>query len=91
MYWTSSSGRIELKITKKQAAQCTHPSDCEHDVKELKRKAAIYRQMDKIAPELLAAELSEYGAWDNEELKDHEQNKVRLLWLACGDITEGNN
>jgi hypothetical protein len=36
----------------------------------------------------LSAELKEYGAWDAEELADHEQNLQRILWLASGDITE---
>ena len=30
----------------------------------------------------------EYGAWDDEERTDHDQNLQRILWLAAGDITE---
>lgn len=29
-----------------------------------------------------------YGAWDEEQLKDHDENLTRILWLACGDILE---
>lgn len=32
--------------------------------------------------------LNEYGAWDEKELEDHEANRRRVLWLACGDISE---
>jgi hypothetical protein len=32
--------------------------------------------------------LHEYGSWSDEELQDHEQNKIRALWLACCDIND---
>jgi hypothetical protein len=32
--------------------------------------------------------LKEYGAWDRQELADHDQNLQRILWLAACDITE---
>jgi hypothetical protein len=41
-------------------------------------------------PATLAAELREYGAWDDDELSEHDANLERILWLACGDISEGN-
>jgi len=91
MWYTTSSGRIELNITKKQAAICSHRGECESDVKlVMNTYPAIKKQLDKIDPKVLADELSEYGAWDADELANHEQNKVRLLWIASGDILEGN-
>lgn len=90
MYWTTGSGRIELNITKNDAAFCSHPGQCDADVLQLSNKPAIKRQLAKIQPELLASELKEYGAWDSEELTDHDQNLQRLLWIACGDIADGN-
>jgi len=32
--------------------------------------------------------LSEYGAWDEEELADDEMNRVRLLWIAAGNAQD---
>jgi hypothetical protein len=32
-----------------------------------------------------------YGAWEDDELADDEQNKRRILWLACGDFSEGSD
>jgi len=90
MWYTTSSGKIELNITKKVAAICSHMGDCEQDVKfVLQEYPKVKRQLDKINPEVLASELKEYGAWDSDELADNEQNKVRLLWIASGDILEG--
>jgi len=90
MWYTTSSGKIELNITKNVAAICSHMGDCESDVKYvIANYPAIRRQLNKINPEVLASELKEYGAWDAEELSDNEQNKIRLLWIASGDILEG--
>ena len=91
MYWTTGSGRIELNITKTNAAIGSHQGQCDEDVKMLMQLPSIKKQLDKIQPDLLASELQEYGAWDEEELNNHEENKMRLLWIACGDINEGNN
>jgi len=90
MYWTTGSGRIELNITKANAAICSHPGSCDIDVFELSNKPAIKKQLAKIPADLLAAELAEYGAWDENELKDHAQNLQRILWIAAGDIADGN-
>ena len=30
----------------------------------------------------------QYGAWDDEQLKDHEENKQRVLWLWATDCAE---
>lgn len=89
MYWTTGSGRIELNITKNDAAICSHPGPCDADIFELSNKPSIKRQLYKIPPDLLASELQEYGAWDTDELTDHPQNLQRILWIACGDISEG--
>jgi len=91
MYWSTSSGRIELNITKRQAAGASHPGPCDAEVLELSQAPAIRRQLEHIDPALLRAELAEYGAWDETELADHAQNLQRLVWLAAGDIADGNN
>lgn len=89
MYWTTGSGRISLQMTKKEAESCSHPGPCDNDVKLLSCERKIKKQLDAIDPAILAAELKEYGAWDAAELADHEQNKQRILWIAAGDIADG--
>jgi hypothetical protein len=49
---------------------------------------AIARQLKKLKPEVIADELREYGAWTTEELADHNENILRLLWLASLEILE---
>ena len=91
MYWTTGSGRIESQITKKQAAACHHPGPCDSDVQALQNIPSIKRQLAKIPADVLASELKEYGAWDETELQDHAANLTRILWIACGDISDGRN
>lgn len=80
--------RFEIKMTKAQAASADHQGKCDDDVAALLELPAIKRQFKKIDPALIAAELREYGAWDEVELKDESQNRARILWIAAGDINE---
>jgi hypothetical protein len=90
MYWTESLGRIELQITKKQADSCSHAGQCDVDVEALKLNPSIARQLKKLDPVIVSAALKEYGAWNDLELSDHNDNLTRLLWVACCDVSEGN-
>lgn len=88
LWFTSSSGRIELQMTLEQARSASHQGACDDDVDALSRVPEIATQLAAIDPTILRAELREYGAWDGQELADHDQNLQRLLWLAAGDISE---
>ena len=82
---------FEIQMTRNQAESASHPGPCDSDVRDLLNDRKIARQLDKIAPEKIAAELKEYGAWDEVELSDNEANKARILWIACGNITDEIN
>ena len=87
--WFAGSGRpINLRLTLEEAESCSHPGNCEADVKELLLTDGISAQVATWDPETLRAELAEYGAWDEEELADHEENTRRMVWLACCDVAE---
>lgn len=80
---------IELNITRNEAHIGSHSGQCVDDIAYLRTIPRIRRQLDKIDPEALRKELKEYGAWDENELSDHDANLSRILWIACGDIVEG--
>ena len=80
--------RFEIKMTKSQATSASHQGRCDDDVTALLELPAIKRQFKKIDPALIAAELREYGAWDEAELSDIAANQERIVWLATGDIVE---
>lgn len=84
----ASFNRFELKITKAQALQGSHQGQCIEDVKALAALPAIKAQLKKIAPEKIREELQEYGAWDEKELADDQENIYRIIWVACCDIRE---
>jgi hypothetical protein len=88
-YWFStSSGWIELRLTLEDARSGSHQGRCDDDIEALRRVPYIKAQLDALDPVKLAADLSEYGAWEEAELADHDANLNRILWLACGDIRD---
>lgn len=83
--------RFELEMTMEQARSASHPGQCDEDVADLCKNPKIRRQLAKIPDDKLAAELREYGAWNDEELQDRETNELRIVWLAAEDIVEEYN
>lgn len=86
-YYTNGK-LLLINITKKQAETGSHPGDCSIDISNLLFEPNIKKSFDLLKPDDIRAELKPYGAWDDEELQDDEQNKARLLWIVCGDIVE---
>jgi hypothetical protein len=89
-WYSSSMGYVELQLTRDQWQQGYHQGDCDNDVADLRKDAGIAAQLAKIDPEKLKLELREFGAWDEDELADHDQNLTRILWLACGELFDTN-
>lgn len=90
-WYSSGSGRIELQMSLTEAQSGSHQGQCDDDVQGLSRVPHIAAQLADIDPAELASELKDYGAWDETELANHDQNLQRLLWLACSDIVEHAN
>ena len=87
--WTSSSGRIILDIRKDNAKACATPGrPADSEVFALSQKEYMREQFARVTDVDIRAELAELGAWDTVELADKFQNRVRLLWVACCDISE---
>lgn len=80
--------RFALSMTRRMAESGSHAGQCDADVEALVRLPVIRRQLDRIDPALIAAELKEYGAWDETELSDADANRERIVWIACGNIRE---
>jgi hypothetical protein len=88
LFWTSSSGRIELEIPTKLVAIGYLSGHCQDVIDYLLTLEPIKNQLSKIDPVTLARELKEYGAWNDAELSVHQNNLQRVLWIACGDLTD---
>ena len=87
-HYYSSCGRIELEIKLLDAETGYHSGACDSDIAYLLTVPYIAAQINAIDPALIAEELKGFGAWDSLELLDQEENKSRLLWIACGDIVD---
>lgn len=90
-WWTCGSGLIELHFTEEEARMVPLSGRADDGVAALSRVPGIAEKVAALDPALVAKELREYGAWDDEELRDHEQNIQRLLWIAASDVQEENN
>ena len=89
-WWTSSSGEIELVVHVDDAHKGYHQGACDNDIAELIDADYIKAQLNRVPPETLSKTLKEYffDSDDDPECKNHENNKLRLLWIACGDIAD---
>ena len=76
--------RFDLHIPKKAIAPCSSSGDCTDAVREWRLKT----NFKHISDDDLKDELSEYGAWDEGELNNRENNEERILWIAAGNIID---
>ncbi|WAW10016.1 hypothetical protein NB640_12490 [Oxalobacter vibrioformis] len=85
-YWhVSGCGRLEIQLTLEQANYGYHSGQCYEDVKALMLAPEIKTQLDQMDENSLRDVVSEYSDWD---VTDHEENKIKFLWLASADIVE---
>ena len=86
-YWHCTNlYMLEFEIPGQCILDCSHSGPCDQDVEYWLPKLNL-----DLDPAKLALELSEYGAWDQDELQDHDENLARILWLACVDLQDQIN
>ena len=77
--------RFEIEFPDGAVNDCSHGGKCDEDVEYWAKEIV---RPPEITPEKLATELKEYGAWDDEELKDDEANWRRIIWIGAGNIRD---
>lgn len=87
MWWTTGSGYVELEMTMDQAQRVAHAGDCYSDASFLVRKE-MKTQLAKLDKEAVRKTLKEFGTWTPDELSDHKENLIRLVWIAGNDLIE---
>lgn len=80
---TAYFNNFEILMPDACVADCSHQGDCGEDVEGWASKLNL-----DIEPKLLRKELTECGAWDDEELLDHSENIRRIIWIAAGNIKD---
>lgn len=64
-------------------ADCSGSGDATENVK------GWIERLDFDGPkDLFKEHLKEFGAWSEEQLEDHEENKMRVLWTWACDCSE---
>lgn len=90
IFWHGGISGLCIEMTLEEAESVSHPGPCDDDVLALSKVPHIAEQLDRLDPESIRAYLWEFGAWDDEELADDAENRLRLLWSVAGDIQEEN-
>lgn len=87
-YWSDSSGVLTLSFTRAQVYSVPCQGSADEAVHRLSLMPSILIQFAFISDSSMRSILRPYGAWDDSELEDRQDNIHRLLWLACLDIQE---
>jgi hypothetical protein len=77
-----------LNITKAVAKECSKSGNNEYSVNYYMNLPKYKKQLDKLNPIEVRAELNDIGAWEDDELNNHNDNLQRLFWLSCGNIND---
>jgi hypothetical protein len=85
-FWSGERPNLMLDLTKRQILMVAHSGDCLDDVLALLPE--LSEQTDYWPDEELRQQLSEYGAWSNNELNDHAANIRRMVWIVCCNLKE---
>lgn len=88
-WWESSSGRVAFQMTMDQARRVSGTGDMYSDTAWLVRHE-LRPILKRLRPRDVREALKDYGAWSPEELRDHKENLIRLVWIAGNDIAEQN-
>lgn len=78
-----------LSIPEWVVDSCPQSGDCSSSIREFIEDEEVRAELDLIDKDQLVKELEQYGEWDDEELKDHEENLMKILWIAINNIWEG--
>lgn len=81
----------QIKISPKDIKLLTKPGDATENVKMVAKKLYMVKQLANIPKESLVKELKEYGAWDDEELSNHNENLLRWIWICASEELHNHN
>jgi hypothetical protein len=91
LYWATFN-YFELRLPGECVLDCAHQGQCYDDCKNWvdKIKAQVGKDnfTNKPTADKIKKELAEYGAWDDGELNDENENWIRLIWCAANNIME---
>jgi hypothetical protein len=87
-YHYAQFNSFEIKLPESCVNACHHSGACDADVTLWLKDGYVKKELAKIDANKLADELRNYGAWDEIELSNHNDNLARILWIAAANIQE---
>jgi hypothetical protein len=91
LYWAIFN-TFEMRIPGQAVLDICHPGDNEPAVKSWVQRIKEQVKTDNFklspTPDKIRKELSEHGAWEEEELQYDDRNFERLVWIAAWNINE---
>ena len=88
VYWTGDSGRIKLEFRPEDITHVCRSGANDDYVEDVVRLPRVRDQLMKLDSDSVRGILREYGAWDDDELRNHVQNLHRLVWIALWDCKD---
>ncbi len=84
--YVDDNGEIVGKIPSACVSDCSHSGDCGPDVKHWVKYLGF-----TVPREVAIPYLRETGAWTQEELESLSDSDLaeKVFWIACGDISDG--
>lgn len=82
-------GTFEIELDKYDADCCYHPGLCDIDCERTIGLGYVKEQFAQISSEQIIQVLEDYGV-ENAADKDRKMLEMYIVWLAAGDIMEGN-
>ena len=78
--------RFEFLMPLEAVRDCSGPGPADDAVAYWAPRIA---RPEACTADAMRAELREYGAWDEAELADDNENWRRCVWISAGNIAEG--
>lgn len=82
--YIATFNRFEIVIPGDAVLACSASGDVSISVEHWASKI----DLSSITDNDLSDQLSEYGAWSDDELSNRKENESRIVWIAACDIRE---
>lgn len=82
--WWNSAGDIILDLTKQQVETGSAIGDRYEYIRSILPE--LRKQLENYNDKAIKRSLIETGGWEEEELRNREENNIKLIWCACCDI-----
>ena len=85
--WQNGMGNIVLPIPAEQVDRVAVPASANRPAAEI-LAGILAEQLDELGADAIRDELEEHGAWNDAELADDAENRIRLVWLAAWNLQD---